>query len=143
MLCCAWSRDGTYIVAGNADCNTYVWHWDVQTCRANQPQLIQQQQVFSLPEQQQRRQAAGSGNAPSAAAEVLHAADWPQPVALPTLSGHGKGVWQVEFSHAGTMLATGSMDSTVRVRCAAGLLGCRKADTAVCAPAAVRSQSLW
>lgn len=92
MLGCAWSRCGTYIAAGSRDCNVYMWHWAV-----------------SSPDGQ------GPGQQHAGSAAALHAADWPLPVPLPALRGHSKGVWQVEFNHAGNMLASGSMDGSARV----------------------------
>jgi WD40 repeat protein len=112
MLCCAWSPCGTFIAAGNKDCNAYMWHWDVG---ASTPHCHQQQP----PHQQDPPAAAAAPGAAGAQQQqqlLLHSADWPNPVPLPTLAGHNKGVWQVEFNHAGTLLASGSTDGSVRVR---------------------------
>lgn len=103
MLGCAWSPCGTYIAAGSRDCNVHMWRWGIST------------QASQGPAQQHPGSAAGT-----ASAGVLHAADWPQPEPLPVLRGHSKGVWQVEFNHTGSMLASGSMDGSARV----GLGGC-------------------
>lgn len=99
MLGCAWSPCGRYIAAGSRDCNIYMWHWDLASQTA----------------QDADQQHTGSAAVGASAHAVLHAADWPQPVALPVLKGHSKGVWQVEFNHAGNMLASGSMDGSARV----------------------------
>jgi WD40 repeat protein len=99
MLGCAWSPCGRYIAAGSRDCNTYMWYWDLTSQTAHDP--VQQN--------------TGSANVAASVHAAVHAADWPQPAALPVLRGHSKGVWQVEFNHAGDMLASGSMDGSARV----------------------------
>lgn len=110
MFCCGWSPDGRYLVGGNTDGNVYMWRWDLGSNGHDQA-MLQQQQDKTQPGQQP--QDLHSTAAP--AAEAPHAADWTQPVALPVLAGHSKSVWQVEFNHAGGMLATASMDGTVQV----------------------------
>lgn len=29
LLCCTWSRCGTYVVAGGNNCIAYMWHWNL------------------------------------------------------------------------------------------------------------------
>lgn len=113
MLCCAWSPCGTFFAAGNKDCNAYVWHWDVggaastpPSCQQQQPgQQVQPAAASAVAGAQQQRQQQ----------QLLLSMDWPDPVPLSTLKGHSKGVWQVEFNNAGTLLASGSTDGSVRV----------------------------
>jgi WD40 repeat protein len=92
-----------------------MWQWTLD------PQQQQQQPASSVTKQQQQQQQAGCLSSPAqqlqqqgcgfcAGLELLHATDWPQPVQVATLTGHTMGVWQVEFSHAGDMLATSSLD---------------------------------
>jgi WD40 repeat protein len=108
MQCGAWSPCGTYIVAGNADGNAYLWHWPFSAPSTAQPAANRQD-----------GQAAVTTAEAAAAGEQLHAADWPEPVPLTTLEVYRKGVWQAEFSHAGGFLATASQIDCVRVRGAA------------------------
>lgn len=114
MQCGAWSPCGTYIVAGNADGKAYLWHWPISS-----PSTAQ-----ATANGQQGQAAAAAGVA--VAAEQLHAADWPEPVPLPTLEVYRKGVWQAEFSHAGGLLATASQIDCVRVSVAVFLLNRRR-----------------
>jgi WD40 repeat protein len=41
--------------------------------------------------------------------------DWPAPIELQRLSGHRNEIVQAEFSSSGAMLATASLDGSVRV----------------------------
>lgn len=113
MLCCAWSPCSTFFAAGNKDCNVYMWRWDVGGAASTPPSCQQQQ-----PAQQVQLAAAAASAAAGAQQQqqqLLHSTDWPNPVPLSTLKGHTKGVWQVEFNNAGTLLASGSTDGSVRV----------------------------
>jgi WD40 repeat protein len=111
MQCCAWSPCGTYIVAGNADGNAYLWHWPVSTASTAQQTANRRNGQAAAAE------ASSSATAAAAAAgEQLHAADWPEPVPLTTLEVYKKAVWQAEFSHRGGFLATASQIDCVRVR---------------------------
>lgn len=117
MICCAWSPCGAYIVAGNKDCNAYMWHWAVSTATKSHQEQQEDTSAQGVPAAKAAQAMQHTAGQPVAAGggQHLHVADWPLPMPLPHLQGHSQGVWQVEFSHAGTMLATGSTDGSVRV----------------------------
>jgi WD40 repeat protein len=205
LLCCSWSPDGSFIVAGGHDCCAYIWLWDVCRQRQQQKQQVQQQHVSpqssaaggaaggaagaaaaaasqqveqqppvvqqqqsvdaaaaAMPagnpfdafrqqlqrdlqqkqqQQQERRRsrrvssssgtqqpsqppqpaaslqesAAGLQESAHDAAFPPSSADWPAPVELQRLCGHRNEIVQAEFSNSGAMLATASLDGSVRV----------------------------
>ena len=104
LLVCGFGKDGTYIVAGANDCNSYVWHWDLWSS-ASEPASPAVYGTASFKAGQRRQCAAAAAGAA-----------WPQPEEVCRLTGHRHDVVVLHFSHDGEGIATGSKDGSVRVR---------------------------
>ena len=94
LLVVSFSDDGATIAAGSSDCSLYCWSWDPTGVLAG-PKC--------------GTDAAGQPQEPCGTAR-------PQPQELCRLQGHKNDVHLLQFSRAGTAVATGSRDGFVRVR---------------------------
>jgi WD40 repeat protein len=97
VLVCAFSPDGSYIVAGANDCHCYVWSWDA---------------LKQLP---QPASSATPRDPDQIVASMEAVAKLPGPALITRAPGHSKDVILLQFSSDGSGFATGSRDETLRV----------------------------
>lgn len=106
MLVCAFSPDGSYIVAGANDCHCHVWSWDALKHLSPPP----------LPGGTSPREAPDESAVRMEAVRKV-----PAPALITRAPGHTKGIVLLQFSCDGSAFATGSRDETLRVRAHLGL----------------------
>jgi COMPASS component SWD3 len=111
---CAWSACGRYVVSASDDKNVHLWNVDPESFRdranvapdANDANARDTSRVFD--------QETNDGFADSTRGETPHP-DAPFGTCLRIFSGHTAHVFSVDASPSGNILASGSVDETVRL----------------------------